>query len=403
MKQVVVLGTVLAVSLVGTYVTWFAEEEAAANKGETVPVFSAGPGDLTGIGWESKKLTVRVEERTDAQGEYLWVKTTTRKLKKGEAPDSATPHETHSGPDAAEPPPAGSAAEPAPPGSNTEPAPPGSNAEGAPPGDPPPAPEAPEEWEEESNEFLGNDAAKKLWESFEPLVALRELIPDASTDRSVFKFEEPEATVTVDRAAGQATFVVGGEAWGSKDRYISSAERIYLVDDNSLRPLQFANMRLMERTLVPLDEPATEAVQLTANGSQVRWTHQNRDDKDKAFWARAEAPEATDPTAGVWLDKVYKLRGASYVAGELPNPVESVFTVAMTGDGKTWTVEVMRETEGEKPEWYARSSYNRALLKLTRSIASDVAADVADVIAGNADVAPANDEPIEAAPEEAAP
>lgn len=388
MRSVVVLGAVLAASLVATYVSWFEEEEVAATKGETVELYAAAPGDVTGLRWTSKKLTVDVERRSDDLGDYLWVKAVSRKPKKEDKKDPAkAPEPGVNGPDAP-------TAE-AKPADGADPV-----AEGADKAADKPA-EPEEEMVEETIEFRGNDAADKLWESFGPLVALRELFPDANVDTSVFKFEEPDATVMVLKRSGNVDLTVGGEAWGSKDRYVRTGTRTFLVDDNALRPLQFAQMRLMERNLVPFEEEATESVVVTTpKGTQVTWQHKNLDDPSKAFWARSDKPDATDAAGSVWLAKLYKMRGAEYVAGGQPSvPTEPVFTYAMTAAGKTWSVEVIKESGNEKGDWWARSAYDRALLRLTRSIASDTAADLEGVLAGDVpDEGPVEDAPTENPP-----
>ena len=39
---------------------------------------------------------------------------------------------------------------------------------------------------------------------------------------------------------------VGGETWGSSDRYVGLEGRVFLVDDADLRPLQYGKTRLVE-------------------------------------------------------------------------------------------------------------------------------------------------------------
>ncbi len=391
MKQVVALGLVLGLSLVGAYVSWFEPKEDVAAKGEAVEVYPASAGDVSRIAWESEKLSVVAERRTDGKGEYTWLNTTERKTKKVTPPKVP---ETPS-PDPAVPPVTPDADPAVAPDADPALAP---DAPGDAPG---PAAEAPpEDVEIKKLEFNGNDTATKLWEQFSPLMALRELVPGPEIDTKVFGFETPEGTLTVTRKGGEVTVIVGGEAYGSKDRYIKVGERIFLVDDNTLRPLQFANMRLLERGLQPLVEEKIETVEIrTAAQGALTLTQVNRDDRAKAFWARSTAAETEDTSAGLWLGKVLRLRGSEYVFGDAPADLTPVFTWTVTGDGKTWVIEMLTATAEDKIDWYARSDYDRALLKLTRSLAGDVGADLESVLAGTAQIAPSEDD----APEDIAP
>lgn len=375
MRQVAILAGLLGLSLVATYVSWFEPEEEVAAKGESVAVYPAVTGDVTRLVWTSEKLDVTLEKRTDAKGDYTWVQTVERKKKKVDPPkppDPATPAEGEVPADA---PPADAPAPPADPVAPAE-----------------PVPEPVEEVEVKELAFRGNDTAEKLWDSFAPLMALRELVPGPDMDSKVFGFEEPEGTLTVTRKGGEVALTVGGEAYGSKDRYVQAGTRIFLVDDNTLRPLQFANMRLLERALQPLAEETATSVDIqTHDGQRLEMRQANVADRAKAFWARAATPDADDTSTGLWLGKLFRLRGSEYVA-EPPAGLVPSFTWT-AGDGKaSWSVEMFRTDDTDKADWYAKSDYDRAWLKLTRSLAGDVAADLGDVIAGTAAVEPSDED-----------
>lgn len=350
MKQVATLSGLLAVALVGSYLTW-TDDGSGRARAEAVPLYAASAADLQTVTWKSEKADIELSRRTDAGGDYMWVVATERKKRRADAADDAAPAEDAEPVDA-------------------------EDAEDA-------EPSEPEMIEvEEVTAFLGNKSADETWASFAPLLALRELGRDL--DRSALGFDEPEATLVVQRRSGPLELVVGGEAYGSKDRYVLGGDTVYLVDDAVIRPLQYATTRMVERTLHPLAEKDITGIEVTLpDGRALSLQQHHRDDRARAFWARAESPEAAEDAAGTWLGKVFRMRINAYLTDDaVEEPLEPVFTYAVTGEGKTWQVEVLREASGDRRQYYARSSFNRSLVRLTITLAQDAAADL-DAIFGS--------------------
>jgi hypothetical protein len=334
MRQVWFLGAALTAALAGSYVTWTSDAPNPEDA-EKVAVYRADKNDVQKIVWKSKDSSVTLERKSDEFGPYTWVTVTEKP-----GPKIKPPGDT----------------------------------------DAPPVPDAPEK----TTAFKGNDAADKLWESFGPLLALRE-IDTQTADKAVFGFAEPFANLEITRNAGAVAMVVGGETWGAKDRYVEADQRVFLVDDADIKPLQFGKTRLVERGLQPLATPDLEKVSLHRGSDEMAFVQQNKDDAAKAFWARSTTPDVKDDGGSTWIDKVTKLKVQSYVAAdETPATLEPVFDLAFEGKGKRWTVEVLRGGTAEAKDYFAKSSFDRGLVKLTRSIASDVVADVDGVISGQA-------------------
>jgi len=341
-KQVAVLSVALVTALVGSYVTWTAEETEVSD--DAVPIFSAGEGDLTKISWKGDEQVVIVERKKDAKGEYLWVDSTETKKPK-------SPTEVHPGAeeDAGEEP-------------DPEPAP------------EPATPEAPPEVKKAV--FMANSQGEDIWKSFTPLKAMRELA-SAGVDPATFGLDTPTATIEVARKSGEPIVLkVGGETFGSKDRYVEYNGRVFLVDDATLRPLQFAAGRLIERSLFPLSEKETDRVDVHLDGKTVSYVQTNKDDAAKAFWAKAEAPDAEDETGATWIGKVFRLKLKEYAdEATVTAPLEPVVSYDVTGEGETWKVEILK-TSTDPVAWYARSEYDRGLTTLTESLVRNVVDDL---------------------------
>ena len=107
----------------------------------------------------------------------------------------------------------------------------------------------------------------------------------------------------------------------------------------------------------------------------VSFVQQNADDRTKAYWADAADAETEHEVAGTWLGKVFKLRARAYVEpADLPELVP-VFRYTVTGDGKTWNIEVSKDA-GDDKKYYAKADFLRSTVELTASLAGDAVADL---------------------------
>ena len=353
MKQVVLYAALLGVAMVGSYLTWTTEDSASTEDGG-VAVYLASEGDVKALAWDAEKLKVKAERRSDANGDYIWVtidetketKVPTKPHAHGEEPEEPVSPEGPEGPE-------------------------------SPDGEAPVEPEPEVKVEQIHKEFLGNENAAGLFKTFEPLSALREL-DRSEADLDAFGLTEPSAHIVVTRTAGDSSIRLGGETYGAKDRYAEYDGRLLLLEDTSVRPLQFAATRLIERRTQPLLASATEQVVLSQpGGATVTLVHQNKDDRAAAYWARAESPDDNDDVAATWLDKFFRIKAQSYVVdAELPEMLP-VVTMSLTDGKDTWSLEISEEVGGDRV--FALSSFNRSTVELTRSLATEAIADLEEL------------------------
>jgi hypothetical protein len=362
-RQIAVLSVALVVSLVASYFTWTDDGEEPTD--EVVAVYHATEADLQKLAWKGEDLEVIIEKRKDERGEYLWVESTETKhpkkphedkdkdKKEGEEGEDHEDHEDH----------------------------PEDPAET--PAETPETPAAPEPAAPEPEpvvtvtKFVANAQAQETWKAFAPLNALREL-EVSGADPTVLGLQDSKTSLEVVRGSGTLKLVVGGETYGNKDRYVGLDGKVFLVDDGTLRPLQYASSRLMERSLFPYQETEIDKVTVEIpGGKQLAYVQQNKDDRSKAFWARAETPDKTDDVGGTWLGKIFKLKLKDYVEeSTVTGTPEPVVTYTISGKDGDWRIELFKVTSGETTTWYARSPYNRSLVTLTESLARNVVDDL---------------------------
>ncbi len=358
MKQVATLSVALVVALIGSYLAWTDDGETV--DASEVALYAASEADIESIRWNTETKDITVTKRADARGDYFWIESVERVVPN--APE-APKDEVHG---------------------EDEPAPEEVPADETPSDDvpaedaPADAPAEPAEPTEKRVAFLGNEETAQLWADYAPLTALRELPADSSVPDSTFGLDTPEGTLEVVRRGQKVTMSIGGETYGSKDRYVRYEGRTFLVDDGDLRPLQFASTRLVERGLYPDAEPDIQRISVESDGRQDTFVQQNRDDKAKAFWARAATPEEPDDTVETWVGKLLKMRLRAYADEAEVGPLTSLFRFKVEGE-QAWAVEVLR-AEGPTGTYYARTEFNRSLVELTGSIAKNIHDDLGEIL-----------------------
>lgn len=352
MRQVAVLGGLLAVSLVGSYLTWTAPE-STQSEDDTVALYQASLDDLQAVAWITDDLTVRVERKSDASGPYTWV--TVTEIKESTftpASDDASDDADDSGAEAD-----------APVGPETD-----EEVEGA--SDDTPEPEV--KREEIVTAFLGNDTSDKVWETFAPLYALRKL--DASASKAAFGLEEPAGTLEVVRRSGPLELQLGGESYGTKDQYVGFKDAVYLIDTQKLRPLRYGKSRLVQRLVLPVPKNEASALAITLpSGQSSTWTQQNAADVANAYWSAADSPDTANDTATSWAEKFFRLRVQSYEIDADLSTMTEAFSAQVKGPDAAWTIKVLESSNGD---FYAQSSFNRAPVMLTKTLAAEAVGDV---------------------------
>ena len=342
MRAVIIYAALLGLTLTASYVTWTADAETRTEDARAVPVYRASAGEVSRIHYDSADLKVTVERRKDAKGEYPWI-TVDETKRTTIAPPHGHDDEAHEG--------------------DTD----------APAGPDAPTPAAPTETVEQvHHEFRGNDNADGLLTAFEPLMALRELDP-SSAKPEVFGFDEPTGTITVSRKAGDVTLVIGGETYGSRDRYAKTDGRLLLLPSTSIKPLQFASSRAVERRLLPWAEADVDKLTLTTSKGTIELVQQNKADRQAAFWSRAGATEP-DEGAATWVEKAFRGRADQHgteadIAGQTP-----ALTLVYTKGSETHQIELF--TDGGS---WVRSDFLRGVAQVKESDAVELLADAEEL------------------------
>ena len=352
MRQVIIYATLLVALLVAAWLRWTAEPGADAD--DVVVLLPGAAEDITAVTWKSKDDEVVFTRKSDAHGDYLWVEHTKWEEKPIAGPELP--------PDPAAPP--------------QDPAVPSQDPAA-------PEPVVPVATERVATRTLFKASAKgdELMASLGPLKAIRKL--EATAEKlTEIGLDAPTETLVIERKGQAVTLDIGGEAYGTKDRYVRNqgTGEIFLVDDQILKNISFARTRMQDRDLWSLARPAIASIRVaSADGRQVEMEQKNADDEAAATWVR-RGQETKDEAITTWLDKALKLKGTSTVdltAADAPKDLQPRFTMTLTpsGKGKPETLEILQD--GAEGDWYGRSEHTRATLKLlkapTRAVNDDLA------------------------------
>lgn len=337
-----IYGGLLVVLLGGAWVRWTAGPPVELD-GKVVLV-DGDADDLERIVFTiTDKETATLTRKEDAFGTYWWVEHTKTDEKKAPPPPPPVP----GGPDT--------------------------------PPEPPPEPVV--EKVTSTQVFKAGTAGDDLAKSMSPLLALRKLEGVDAAKSGTIGLDAPVEFLEITRKGRTTRIALGGEVYGTRDRYAreEGTGTLYLVDDETLRPLKFARTRLPDRDLWPFAQNEITALGIVGpGGATVELVQKNADDAAKATWARASAPEAPDEQINTWVSQALKLKSTT-TPEVLPTTLEDRFSLVLTGPrGKVLTVKVQQE--GADGDYYASSEHTRTPVKLLKSAVGPLADDVSTLV-----------------------
>lgn len=378
-RSTIVYAVLFVVAMIGAYVSWTHEPATEADGG--VVLIDAKPEQMASIRYETKELDATLEIKEDELGRYLWV-TTERRVEKVKPPSPRDPHDPHGSQDGVDPhaPDTGEAHKGADAGTDAGEAPKVADAEE------PPKPEPTVETTTETAAFKAGKAGDQLLEDLAPFRVSRAL-EVTEADLTEFGFDDPKGKLVLTTKSGkERKFDVGETAYGHRNVYIRDTDdgTVYVMKRSIVNPLDRADTRLPEKELFEGPVADIARVAITTAQNSLEAVQRNRDDASKATWTAPDSEEANQ-SVDSWLDKVFRLRASEYASVTAKPQLESAFAVKLYFEkDEPVTIEVMRGAAADgEPDWYARSGYTRGLVKLNGNLASDAAADVATLFAGD--------------------
>ena len=232
----------------------------------------------------------------------------------------------------------------------------------------------------ETEVFRGGAAAETLWRQLEPLRVRRVLGHLDEKKLAELELAESTTALTLTVRGRDHRFALGGEAYGSFDRYAREHDgRVVVLPAALTRDLAIGRTRLMERRLIRATRPEVEALEFSRLGSTARIVQHGAAQPAEAFWSLEGRQEASGELE-TWVDKFFRLQARSYRAGEPGPDWQSEATI--TVDSREHGLETLRiwsvEEEGERV-WLGRSASTRLVAELS-SLAEEVCEDLSSIL-----------------------
>ena len=244
------------------------------------------------------------------------------------------------------------------------------------------APEPKTERTAKHSVFKAANKVDDVFASMSPFPALRKLEISSDEKLEQMGLTEPKASLEIHRDGRVQQLEVGGEAYGTRDRYVRHGEtgEIYLVSKDLLKPLEYARTRLPDRTLLGVEHSDIISAKVSMDEETLLLRHVHRDDPEKAQWVTDIDPDTPAEQATTWLHKALALKGTRFAdPKEPPTGLEDRFQLeVVSSEGQTTSLKVMQV--GSEGDWYAQSEHTRGMLKLVRSAARSLADDVSGVL-----------------------
>ena len=412
-RPVLIHGVLLAVGLAAAYLVWTRDTDTTQE--DEVSIVSLR-GGLDRIVYSAPNRVVEVERKRDKVGSYHWAKVETVQEKpapRPAPPPKPDPSATATDKDKKDPKGKGEkdlASKPAGKGEKDL----ASKSAGKDEKDPTaaasaatqPAADKPDKPKmikvTKKQQFKGNRSADEMMTALSNLAALRSLGQVDKDKLEEFGLAKSKKTLTLISGSSPRTFIIGGNTHGNRDVYIQDKQdsRVYVVRPRNLQDLQYAEYRLVDRSLHTFTPADVDRAVLVAGKRRKEIVQKNRRDPTKAFWVDAKAPDKKKDFYRNFMSKLVRLPATDYV---LPSEQKKGLTEVLRveyhlASGKKGFVRLMSLTPpaqtpppgapASKPalkpapkpapdtEFFAVSGNTRAQVKINARLADGVVRDI---------------------------
>jgi hypothetical protein len=225
--------------------------------------------------------------------------------------------------------------------------------------------------------FVGVKEAGELADKLAPFHALRALgrVPDGRL--AEFGLDKPDATLKVKAGGKEHVLKLGEKTPGGAERYAKYAAsgEIFVVPNDVIQTLEFADSRLMERELHGFEPAEPDRLELTRKGKKRELL---RMPEKQDAWADPGSPGKPDETAVNWLTKLGRVRPIEYLEkpDKVPGPEGLLARVVYKkGARELGFVELYKVEGGEEPTYLGRSEYGRWYFKVLSHTAEQLDRD----------------------------
>lgn len=359
MRSVIAHLVLLLASVVFAWVIWSREqgEEAAPaspDEDEQIAIFEYPADALQEISFDSERRKVKITARGSRDDRWFDLST----YRKDERRRPPPPRTADGGPD-------GGAAD-----------------AGATDGGAPAAPAV--DVVETRKRFTGNTALAEHWKKLAPLTAKRGFGRVGRGTLEEFELDEPRGVMTLRGRGKTYTLEVGGTPFGSSDAYVRdrASGRVYLVAASTVRDIEFAESRFMQRELFGA-QPKDITKVVVAAGDRRRTLVQHAIDEDRTSWTDEATPQTRNEMYDNWMRRVLGLRAIDYLApdeephaGAGSEASATVVTIEAFGASGSLGRAEIRKVDADPAEYFGQSPATRSWVTLSASLIEQIERDL---------------------------
>jgi hypothetical protein len=246
-----------------------------------------------------------------------------------------------------------------------------------------PKPDAAPETETVTSSYRASEEYEKALDRLLPLRVERVLGVMTTEELAKFGLDQSERRLQVTSRGQVVHFVIGQESYGGATTYLRQEPggEVYLVSSANLRGVDVVGSRYLERRLAPFKEKDVARLTLATATSSRTFEHLEREKPGPGRWVPAEARDSLDDKYRNWVGKLFRVTASEYLGAD-PAATQALARIQFERDGEAGeAVEIafLENLDGKK-EYYARSGFTGGWVKLERTSAEGMAADIPSIL-----------------------
>ena len=245
------------------------------------------------------------------------------------------------------------------------------------------APEPEADYREETVRFAANENLDELLSKLAPLKAVRRLGKLSPEQLSEFELNDPQGSLELKLSDGSRRFEIGARTFGAGSYYYirdPASGEAYLLSSKSIRDLDMAQSRLMQRDLHRFEPSEEASAVVTAGSRRLELTQRNRHNPQERVWVQTSTPDSASTAITNWMRQVERLRALAYPSdddaftGEGQTPIVRIEYKNEQG-GSLGFVELVR-TGATPPEFLGRSEATGSWVRLSQTLVEQLENDL---------------------------
>jgi len=242
--------------------------------------------------------------------------------------------------------------------------------------------------ETRSERLLSNEKFDELIKSFNPLKAERIIGTIDEDQYSEFGLEGLKFKFEIVQDGGKSThFFLGKKSYGSQNRFVMETDasgrpgRVLLVSDQGFDNFEKANLRMHDRRIFSIALEEVRKAEVNAGSLTVRLVHDQKDKDGESTWSDDEEGAVAKPSYASWMDKVNKLRLASYASDEqeqILGGIEPFLELTLDG-GSSRDKLIFRKLPGDTQQYFVYSDFLKVHANIVANRAEPIEKDIATV------------------------